>query len=79
MYLNGAPLAGTFPVSAIAASVGFNATLTSYCDSMDFGFIGCGSTMYDLPVLARHVGQAYAALRAAATRAGGRKTARRGK
>jgi WS/DGAT/MGAT family acyltransferase len=79
MYLNGAPLAGTFPVSAIAASVGFNATLTSYCDSMDFGFIGCGSTLYDLPALARHVGQAYAELKAAARRAGGRKTARRGK
>lgn len=79
MYLNGAPLAGTFPVSAIAASVGFNATLTSYCDNMDFGFIGCGSTLYDLPVLARHVGQAYAELKAAARRAGGRKTSRRGK
>jgi WS/DGAT/MGAT family acyltransferase len=79
MYLNGAPLAGTFPVSAIAASVGFNATLTSYCDSMDFGFVGCGSTMYDLPELARHVRQAYAELKASAKRAAGRKTARRGK
>jgi WS/DGAT/MGAT family acyltransferase len=95
MYLNGAPLAGTFPVSAIAASVGFNATLTSYFDRMDFGFVGCGTTMYDLPELARHVRQAYEELRAAAKRRGtsaarsrarapakrpaARKTARRGK
>jgi hypothetical protein len=95
MYLNGAPLTGTFPVSAIAASVGFNATLTSYFDRMDFGFVGCGTTMYDLPELARHVRQAYEELRAAARRRGtsaarsrarspaksatGRKTARRGR
>ena len=36
------------PVSAIAASVGLNATLTSYHDRMDFGFVGNGAAMYDL-------------------------------
>ncbi len=68
MYLNGAPLVGTFPVSAIAASVGLNATLTSYHDRMDFGFVGCGTTMYDLPMLAGHVRAAYDELVAIAGR-----------
>jgi diacylglycerol O-acyltransferase len=68
MYLNGAPLVGTFPVSAVAASVGFNATLTSYHDRMDFGFVGNGASMYDLPSLALHVGEAYEELKAAAAK-----------
>ncbi|MBP7607949.1 MAG: wax ester/triacylglycerol synthase family O-acyltransferase [Steroidobacteraceae bacterium] len=68
MYLNGAPLIGTFPVSAIAMSVGLNATLTSYNDRMDFGFVGNGATMYDLPELARHVQEAYQELRSAASK-----------
>jgi WS/DGAT/MGAT family acyltransferase len=68
MYLNGAPLVGTFPVSAIAMSVGLNATLTSYNDRMDFGFVGNGATMYDLPELARHVQEAYEELKSAASK-----------
>jgi hypothetical protein len=51
-YLGGAPLVGTFPISAIAASVGLNVTLTSSHDRMDFGFVGDGHTMHDLPRLA---------------------------
>ena len=68
MYLNGAPLVGTFPVSAIAMSIGLNATLTSYHDRMDFGFVGNGATMYDLPELARQVADAYQELKTAATK-----------
>ncbi len=79
MYLNGAPCVGMFPVSAIAAAVGFNATLTSYHDRMDFGFVGNGASMYDLPSLARHVEDAYVELRsAAARRRKGRKSRSRG-
>ena len=70
MYLNCAPLVGTFPVSAIAMSVGLNATLTSYSDRMDFGFVGNGATMYDLPELARHVQEAYAELKRTASKRG---------
>ena len=58
MYLNGATLLGTYPVTAIAASIGLNATLTRYHDRMDFGFLGNGATMYDLRELARHVADA---------------------
>jgi WS/DGAT/MGAT family acyltransferase len=68
LYLNGAPLVSTFPVSAIAMSVGLNATLTSYHDRMDFGFVGNGATMHDLPDLARHVQEAYEELKAAAAK-----------
>jgi WS/DGAT/MGAT family acyltransferase len=73
MYLNGAQLVGTFPVSAIAMSVGLNVTLTSYDDHMDFGFVGNGKTMYDLPQLARHVQAAYQELKAAAPKRTGRR------
>ncbi len=66
LYLDGAALVGTFPVSAIAMSVGLNATLTSYHERMDFGFVGNGATMYDLPQLARHVEEAYEELKTAA-------------
>ena len=76
MYLNGAPLLGMFPVSAIAASVGFNATLTSYHDRMDFGFVGNGRPMHDLPAFAAHVQAAYAELKAAAERPVRRRAAR---
>jgi len=68
MYLNGAPLVGNYPISAIAASIGLNATLTSYHDRMDFGFVGNGSAMYDLPALARQVQAAYDELRRAAAK-----------
>jgi hypothetical protein len=67
MYLNGAVLDGVFPVSAIAMSVGLNVTLTSYGDSMDFGFVGNGATMHDLPSLALDVREAYEELKAAVT------------
>ena len=68
MYLNGAALVGTFPVSAIAMSIGLNATLTSYHDRMDFGFVGNGVAMYDLTQLARHVRDAYEELKAASSK-----------
>jgi len=68
MYLNGAALVGTFPVSAIAMSIGLNATLTSYHDRMDFGFVGNGVAMYDLTELARQVRKAYEELKAASSR-----------
>lgn len=68
MYLDGAPLVDNFPISAIAASIGLNATLTSYHDRMDFGFVGNGASMYDLPELARHVKDAYEELKAVTSR-----------
>jgi len=59
LYLNGAPLVGLYPVSAIAAGVGLNATVISCNGSMDFGFVGNGASLHDLPALADHVAQAW--------------------
>ena len=59
LYLNGAKLAGVYPVSAIAAGVGLNATVISCNGSMDFGFVGNGASLHDLPALADHVGRAW--------------------
>ena len=59
LYLNGAPLMAVYPVSAIAAGVGLNATVISCNGSMDFGFVGNGASLHDLPALADHVAQAW--------------------
>jgi diacylglycerol O-acyltransferase / wax synthase len=75
-YLNGARLLGIYPVSALAASIGLNATLASYHDSMDFGFVANAAALDDLPALAHHTQQAYQELKqAAATRPTPRKRA----
>ena len=58
-YLHGAALVGLYPVSAIAAGVGLNATVISCNDSMDFGFVGNGASLHDLPALAEHVDRAW--------------------
>lgn len=66
LYLNGAPLVGVYPLSALAASIGLNVTFTSYHDRMAFGFVGNGAVMSDLARLSRHVEAAYQELGTAA-------------
>ncbi|WP_286275658.1 wax ester/triacylglycerol synthase family O-acyltransferase [Mycobacterium antarcticum] len=76
-YLNGARLVGIYPVSALAASIGLNATLTSYHDQMDFGFVANAAAIDDLAELARHTLQAYTDLKeAVGERPTGRERAR---
>jgi diacylglycerol O-acyltransferase / wax synthase len=65
-YLNGARLLGIYPVSALAASIGLNATLASYHDNMDFGFVGNSAAFDDLPQLGRCARKAYEELKEAA-------------
>jgi len=65
-YLNGARLLGIYPLSALATSIGLNATLTSYHDHMDFGFVANAAELHDLPELARCTQQAYKELTKAA-------------
>jgi diacylglycerol O-acyltransferase / wax synthase len=65
LYLNGAPLVGAYPVSAIAVGVGLNATVISSNDRMDFGFVGNGSSLKNLPILAGHVEAAWRELSSA--------------
>ncbi|MDT8408408.1 MAG: wax ester/triacylglycerol synthase family O-acyltransferase [Wenzhouxiangellaceae bacterium] len=66
LYLNGAPLRGVYPVSAIAVGVGLNATIISCNENMDFGFVGNGASLRKLPDLAGHVEQAWRELEQAA-------------
>jgi len=75
-YLDGAPLVGNFPISALGMGVGLNVTLASYADTMDFGFVGNGKALKDLPALARHTRDAYDELKAAAPAPKGGKRAR---
>jgi diacylglycerol O-acyltransferase len=78
MYLGGARMLGSFPISGLGMGVGLNVTLTSYADTMDFGIVGNGRTLKDLPALARHVQDAYAELKAAAPApVGGRRTGKK--
>ena len=65
-YLNGAELVGIFPVSALAAAIGLNVTLSSYRDHMDFGFVTNAVALDDAHALAEHTRRAYAELKAAA-------------
>ena len=73
-YLAGAPLLGNFPISALGMGVGLNVTLGSYANTMDFGLVGNGKALKDMPALARHTRDAYDELKAAAlaTKAAGR-------
>jgi diacylglycerol O-acyltransferase / wax synthase len=70
LYLNGARLTGSYPISALAATMGLNVTLSSYAGAMDFGFVANGTSMAQLPELARHTREAFDDLRAAAKRPG---------
>jgi len=65
-YLNGARLLGIYPVSALAASIGLNVTLSSYHDNMDFGFVANAVAIEDVSSLADHTLRAYKQLKAAA-------------
>ncbi len=68
-YLSGAPLVGIFPVSALAAAIGLNVTLSSYRDHMDFGFVSNAAAIDDARALAEHTRKAYAELKAATPKA----------
>jgi WS/DGAT/MGAT family acyltransferase len=65
-YLNGARLLGIYPISALAASIGLNVTLSSYNGHMDFGFVANSSAISDVWSLAEHTLLAYRELKAAA-------------
>ncbi|CAN0599437.1 unnamed protein product [Ectocarpus sp. 12 AP-2014] len=47
-YWNGARLEGMYPVSIAMDRMALNMTLTSYCDQIEFGLIGCRRTLPSL-------------------------------
>jgi hypothetical protein len=64
LYWNGAALDEMYPVSIVFDGQALNITLTSYCDQLGFGFLGCRSTLPHLQRLLDHSGRAIAELEA---------------
>ena len=65
-YLNGAPLVGIFPVSALAAAISLNVTLSSTATTWTSGYRHQRGGIDDVHALADHTRQAYADLKEAA-------------
>jgi diacylglycerol O-acyltransferase len=61
-YLNGAKLAGTYPVSVPMQGMALNITCNSYADDMCFGLTGCRRTVPHLQRLLTHLDVELAAL-----------------
>ena len=55
LYWNGAPLLGTYPVSAVFHGFALNITFVSYHGSLDFGIIACRQTVPRVQRLIDHL------------------------
>jgi WS/DGAT/MGAT family acyltransferase len=66
LYLAGAELVAAYPMGPIMEGAGLNATVLSYRDSIDFGFMACRELMPDLWELAEAIRPAFDELRMAA-------------
>ena len=51
LYMAGAKLAHYVPVSTVVEGQGLNITVQSYCDTLDFGLVGCARLVPDVDVL----------------------------
>ena len=45
LYLNGAEMLASYPVSLVLHGYALNITVVSYKDSLEFGVIGCRDTL----------------------------------
>lgn len=66
LYWNGARLLGMYPVSIVFDRMALNITLTSYCDSLEFGLVGCRRTLPSLQRLLDYLERSIADLELAA-------------
>ncbi len=66
LYFAGAQLVAIHPLGPIFDDCGLNATVISYLDHMDFGFLGCRELLPDIDVLANCVPEALNELKKAA-------------
>jgi diacylglycerol O-acyltransferase len=66
LYLAGARLVAIHPLGPIFDDCGLNATVISYLENMDFGFLGCRELLPDIDVLAECVPEALNELKKAA-------------
>jgi diacylglycerol O-acyltransferase len=62
MYLNGAKLAGTYPLSIPINGMALNITCNSYAEDMDFGLTGCRRSVPHLQRLLGHLDNELGAL-----------------
>ena len=65
-YWNGAKLEGIYPVSIAMDRIALNMTLTSYCDQIEFGLIGCRRTLPSLQRMLDYLEEGLAELESAA-------------
>ncbi|MFT4010311.1 MAG: wax ester/triacylglycerol synthase family O-acyltransferase [Nocardioidaceae bacterium] len=65
LYLNGAELVGTYPVSVPTNGIALNITCNSYVDQMAFGFTGCRRTVPHLQRLLTYLEDELTALEVA--------------
>jgi diacylglycerol O-acyltransferase len=66
LYLMGAQMIGSFPMSILMDGQALNITLVSHGDQLDFGILGCRNAMPDIDHLAQYVGEAFLELKALA-------------
>lgn len=64
-YWNGARLEGMYPVSIAMDRIALNMTLTSYCDQVEFGLIGCRRTLPSLQRMLDYLEEGLAELESA--------------
>lgn len=58
LYWNGARLQGIYPVSIVLDRLALNITVTSYIDSLEFGFIACRRTLPSMQRLLDYIEKA---------------------
>jgi diacylglycerol O-acyltransferase len=66
MYLNGAKMTGTYPLSIPINGMALNITCNSYAGDMDFGLTGCRRSVPHLQRLLGHLDEELGALERAA-------------
>ncbi len=66
LYLMGAKVIGSYPMSILMDGQALNITLCSQGGRLDFGILGCRNAMPDIDLLAQYVGDAFAELKALA-------------
>ncbi len=62
LYMNGAKMVGTYPMSIPIQGMALNITCNSYVDSMEFGLTGCRRTVPHLQRLLTHLDREVSAL-----------------
>jgi diacylglycerol O-acyltransferase len=67
LFFGKARMLANYPLSVLVNGQALNITVVSYCDSIDFGLMGCRETLPDLEDLADEILQALEDLRAAIT------------